>query len=422
MVAKIKVGKSIMGVLNYNEQKVREHKAECISANLFGREVQGLTFPEKVRRFTKNMELNLKTKTNTIHISLNFDPSEKLNKELLNQIADDYMNRIGFGDQPYLVYKHNDAAHPHIHLVSTNIRSDGSRIDLHNIGRTRSEAARKEIESAYNLVKASEHIRADKIDLKPLNIEEVTYGKTETKRGISNVLSYVLTSYKVSSLPELNAILKQFNVMADRGPASSRMYLSKGLNYSLIDAEGRKQGVPIKASSIYQKPTLGFLEQYFIKCKESKQPLKHSLKNRIQSVLAENPSMTRQAFFTKLQSQNIQGIFYTNEKGLTYGLTFIDHLQKVVFTGSDLGKEMTAKAIIEKLVPERSTFFNSPAQRFHHREHQNHVTPMISGVMNSMDSQQDVKGFLNELLAQGNYDPSPSRLWKRKKRKKRINI
>ncbi len=57
------------------------------------------------------------------------------------------MSKIGFGDQPYLVYQHFDARHPHIHIVTTNIKSDGSRIKTHNIGRNQSERARREIEN-----------------------------------------------------------------------------------------------------------------------------------------------------------------------------------------------------------------------------------------------------------------------------------
>jgi hypothetical protein len=420
MVAKIKIGKSIIGVLNYNEQKVRDQKAECIGANLFGREAMELTFAEKSRRFAKVMELNAKTKTNTIHISLNFDPSENLTKELLLQIAEDYMNKMGFGEQPFLVYKHNDAAHPHIHLVSTNITSVGSRIDLHNIGRTRSEVARKEIEAAYNLVKASDHSRKETINLMPLSCGRITYGKSETKRAITNVVSNVLASYKVSSMPELNAVLKQFNVIADRGPADSRMYLNNGLNYFMLDDKGRKQGVPIKASSIYQKPTLAFLEQYFKKCKESKQQFKHSLQNRIRSVFTENASLGRKDFLKELEGQNIQAIFYTNEKGLTYGLTFIDNLQKVAFTGSDLGKDLTAKSIIDKLVPDVNTLVNSQAKASRGNKHNG--IQIATADKEVMDSARPSRNLAEGLMEKSTYDPLPSRLWKRKKRKKRITI
>jgi hypothetical protein len=420
MVAKIKIGKNIIGVLNYNEQKVRDQKAECIGANLFGKEAKALSFAEKSRRFAKVMELNAKTKTNTIHISLNFDPSESLTKELLLQIAEDYMNKMGFGEQPFLVYKHDDAAHPHIHLVSTNIKSDGSRIDLHNIGRNRSELARTEIEAAYNLVKASAHSRKETINLMPLNCGQVTYGQSETKRAITNVVSNVLASYKVSSMPELNAVLKQFNVIADRGPADSRMYLNKGLNYFMLDDKGRKQGVPIKASSIYQKPTLAFLEQYFQKCKETKQPFKPSLQNRIRSVFTENASLGRKDFLKKLKDQNIEAIFYTNEKGLTYGLTFIDNLQKVAFTGSDLGKDLTAKAIIGKLVSDGSTLVNSQAKASRGNKH--NEIQIATADKAVMDSAQPSGDLAEGLMEKTTYDPFPSRLWKRKKRKKRITI
>ena len=65
-----------------------------------------------------------------MHISLNFDASDKLSQNELKEIADKYVKEIGFGEQPYLVYQHHDSGHPHIHIVTTNIRNDGSRIGL----------------------------------------------------------------------------------------------------------------------------------------------------------------------------------------------------------------------------------------------------------------------------------------------------
>ena len=65
------------------------------------------------------------------------------------------MDKISFGEQPFLVYNHTDAGHPHIHIATINIKPDGNRIDIHNIGRNQSEQARKEIEIEFNLIKAS---------------------------------------------------------------------------------------------------------------------------------------------------------------------------------------------------------------------------------------------------------------------------
>src|SRR5690606_10582189 len=137
----------------------------------------------------------------------------------------------GFGKQPYLVYQHNDAGHPHIHLVSIKVKEDGSRIDTQNIGRNQSEKARKEIEISFGLVVANERKRKQEFDLKPIPVQRVQYGRSETKKAIQNVLDHVIGRYRYTSLPELNAVLKQYNVIAERGSENSRVFINKGLVY-----------------------------------------------------------------------------------------------------------------------------------------------------------------------------------------------
>ena len=69
---------------------------------------------------------------------MNFGLNEKIDQERLLEIASVYMAKIEFAGQPYLVYQHLDAGHPHIHIVTTNIKNDGKRISLHNLGRNES--------------------------------------------------------------------------------------------------------------------------------------------------------------------------------------------------------------------------------------------------------------------------------------------
>lgn len=121
----MKMGKSIKGALSYNEQKVRQGSAELILAAHFSRDIAEMGFSEKLARFEKLTQLNEKSKTNTLHLSLNFSPDDVLDTETMQRIAADYMERIGFGKQPFLVYQHNDTAHPHIHIVTTTIKQDG---------------------------------------------------------------------------------------------------------------------------------------------------------------------------------------------------------------------------------------------------------------------------------------------------------
>jgi hypothetical protein len=256
MVAVFKTGNSLSNTLNYNEQKVQKGVAECIMAENYPIDHNRMTFDQKLSRLENLAALNENVERNSVHISLNFDSSEHISEDKLKEIAGDYMRQIDFGRQPYLVYRHHDAGHPHIHIVSVKVAPDGKRIDTQNIGKNQSETARKDIEIGYGLVKAEDSKNSKKYRLEPLSAEKVNYGKSETKRAISNVLAKVLDSYKYASLNELNALLKLYNIIAERGSESCRMYKGKGLMYRALDDNGIKIGAPIKASQFYMQPTL----------------------------------------------------------------------------------------------------------------------------------------------------------------------
>jgi hypothetical protein len=347
MVAKITMPLNITRALNYNEKKVSQGQAEFIYAGNFLKDAEQLTFHDKLNHFKKLIDLNERTKTNTLHISLNFDPSEKLNKQTLVQIAFSYMEKIGFGKQPYLVYEHHDAGHPHIHLVTTNIKSDGSRILIHNIGRNQSSKARVEIEQEFGLVKATRRKQEHQQKLQPVNTQKVLYGKSETKQSITNVLDAVLNSYKYTSLNQLNAVLQLYNVKAELGDKDGHIFKNKGLIYRILDEKGNAVGVPVKASSIYSKPTLSYLEGKFFENKQKRQPHEKRLKTMIDWTLAKRPESLNNFIFA-LEKEKVNTIVRKNEQGFVYGLTFIDHQTKSVFNGSDLGKSYSAKLVLER--------------------------------------------------------------------------
>src|SRR6478672_1617327 len=114
MVAVIHASSSLRSAMNYNEQKVKEQAATCLAAGHYPKDVEDLSFNQKLNRLQNQADLNIKTKVNSVHISLNFDPSEKLSQDKLKEIADTYLQKIGFANQPYLLYQHHDAGHPHV--------------------------------------------------------------------------------------------------------------------------------------------------------------------------------------------------------------------------------------------------------------------------------------------------------------------
>lgn len=348
MVAVIKTGHSIHRIVNYNENKVKEGVAECISAANYPIDAGKLSFKNKLNRLLFQAALNTNVNRNSVHVSLNFDPSEILSKEKLETIANTYMERIGFGNQPYLVYQHHDAGHPHIHIVSIKVRENGSRIDTQNIGKNQSENARKEIEKEFGLVRAEESKRLKEYLPKALNAEKIQYGKSETKRGIANVLNEVLQNYKYTSIHELNAVLRQFNVMADRGSEKSRIYQNNGLTYRLLDSRGNKVGVPVKASDFYNNPTMKFLEERFPVNEKERLPHKARVKNAIDLLLLKDPKTDFERLIKTLEKESIQTVLRQNQDGVIYGITYIDHRTKSVFNGSALGKAYSANGIQER--------------------------------------------------------------------------
>jgi Relaxase/Mobilisation nuclease domain len=348
MVAKITTPKSIEAALNYNEKKVQKGAAVCLHAANYLKDASQMNFYQKLAGFERLNSLNERATTKTLHVSLNFDPTEKLPENKLLQIASAYMEKIGFGNQPYLVYKHEDAGHPHIHIVSTTIKADGSRINTHNIGRNQSEKARKEIEHTYGLIKAERQQQLMKPGIKPVDAEKAIYGKSETKRGIANVVGAVFSQYKFASLPEFNAALKQFNIVADRGKEEGRIYKNRGLVYRILDANGNKLGVPIKASSISCKPILNNLEKKFTVNETSKESLKPFVKSKLDEYLSQSPS-TMKELMEHLKQKSIYTVLRQNAEGRLYGITFVDNQNKVVFNGSDLGKGYSAAALQSRL-------------------------------------------------------------------------
>ncbi|MBZ4187674.1 relaxase/mobilization nuclease domain-containing protein [Niabella beijingensis] len=343
--------KSLKRALNYHEKKVQKGAAELLHAHNFFKLPRDLNFYDKEQRFKDLMALHETAQTKLIHISLNFHPSEKerLDKTFLIHLADEYMHKIGFGDQPYLVYQHDDAGHPHIHVLSPLIQEDGVRISTHFIGKNVSEPVRKEMEKQYGFIPADkkEQTREEEKQL-AITPQKIQAGKSATTRSITNVLDHVIDRYKYTSIHELNAVLRLYNVKADRGSEDGRIYKHRGLTYVVIDKEGKTLTKPLKASIFHSKPTLDYIEEKCKKNEKKRLPDKKHIKTAIDWAMQSGPgSMAELAKL--LKRERIDLVVRRNEQGRVFGMTFIDHVKKTVFNGSDIDKEYAAKKMMERL-------------------------------------------------------------------------
>jgi hypothetical protein len=304
MVTIVKLGKVLRSPFYYNENKVKAGVAEFIHSANYGKDTDQLTRKDRLTRLVKQAARNERVKYNSVHITLNFHSGEKIAKETLQEIVDSYMRQIGLGGQPYLVYRHKDAIHPHVHIVTTPIQLDGIPIPAYINVKWRSESARQAIENEFGLVRAQDHFLRQANPIQTVHPGKVQYGRTETLRAITNVLDAVLPKYKYTTLAELNTVLRDYNVMVDGGSQDSRLRRLGGLVYRVLDDQGKKVGRPVKASDIHFKPTLKFLQKQFDRNKQLRESEKSRLVERIERIPTPIPE-TRQEIPPPIQKENI---------------------------------------------------------------------------------------------------------------------
>lgn len=393
------------GALVYNERKVSDGRAVLLHVAGYAKDPDQLRFDEKLFRLQDLADRNLRTKTSSVHISLNFPVEENLKKSLLVDIADAYMRGIGFANQPYLVYQHFDAGHPHIHILTTNIDRHGKRISLHNLGRTKSEATRKTIELEMGLQQTQGKTTTIRKNLSP-----VIYGQSATKSDLEETVRLIAGQYRFGSMPEFNAALQQFNVLADRGSETSVMYKHKGLRYWVTDQKGNKIGVPLKSSSLKGKPTLNMLEKRFKLNVALRMVDKENVRMKVDEALKCSKSMAE--FKCQLSKRNVYALIRRTEVGKVYGLTIVDNEFKTVFKGSDLGKLYSATAIATR-------FENMPRDTTEPVLQQDQ---RMDGVFSSFNN-PDPNDLINALMSPvKEHDQIPSQLRPKKKKKRRLHL
>lgn len=335
MVAKISIGSSLYGALCYNGEKVNKENGRILGSNKIIIPVDGKAdigqMAENFRMFMPKMG---KTKKPVLHISLNPHPDDRLSDQDFEILAREYLDKLGFGEQPYVIYKHEDIDRHHIHIVTVNVNEEGKRLNQDFLYR-RSKKITTELEEKYNLHKAQrEKISPDtpitKID-----------PNGDIKRQVANTVKMVGMRYKFQSMGEYNAILGLYNVRCDTadGRVNGREY--HGLVYFATDDNGNTIATPLKASRLGKFASRTAIDGRFERAKEKIDVA--PTKRKVAYALGQ--SSGKDDFVTKLKERNIDVIFrYTDDRRI-YGVTFVDHDTMTALNGSRLGKEFSANAL-----------------------------------------------------------------------------
>lgn len=342
MVAKISIGSSLYGALAYNSEKINKEEGRLLGANKIILPADGqIDIGRIAENFREFMPMMGRTKKPVLHISLNPHPDDKLTDQDFEILAREYLEKLGFGEQPFIIYKHEDIHRHHIHIVTVNVNEQGKRLNQDFLFR-RSKKITTELEEKYNLHKAQrEKITPDmpikKVD--PLG---------DIKRQVANTVKMVGMRYKFQTLGEYNAVLSLYNIRCEQtdGRVNGREY--HGLVYFATDDDGKVIANPFKASRLGKFASRTAVEGRFERAKDKIDVA--STRNRVADVLSRTTD--KDDFTTKLKDCGIDVVFRYTDEGRIYGVTFIDHNTMTVLNGSRLDKQFSANALNEK--------FNNP--------------------------------------------------------------
>lgn len=347
MVAKINRGVSLYGALAYNWQKVDENTARIISGN--GMMTDAAGYPDRsmqntIYAFRKYLLANRNTDKPILHISLNPSLEDNLSERQFAQLAAEYMRKMGYGDQPYIVFLHEDIDRRHIHIVSTCVNGRGEKID-DSYEWNRSMRACRELERKFGL----QQIVDKRKELLEPYLKKADYREGDVRRQIGNILKSVFSSYRFQSFGEYSALLSCFNIEAKqvRGEHEGTPY--NGIVYTVTDDSGRPVCTPVKSSLLGKRFGYDGVQKR-VACNAHDYKAKKWQPKIVNDVAIAKHGCRgdRDTFIALLASRGIDVVFRENDDGRIYGATFIDHRNKEVYNGSRLGKVIGSATLHSK--------------------------------------------------------------------------
>ena len=342
MVAKISVGNSLYGALAYNGEKINEARGRLLTTNRIYNDGTGtMDIHRAMEDFITFMPPQMKVEKPVVHISLNPHPEDVLTDTELQDIAREYLEKLGFGNQPYLVFKHEDIDRHHLHIVTVNVDENGKRLNRDFLYR-RSDRIRRELEQKYGLHPAEhKNVRLEN----PLRKVDTSAG--DVKKQAGNIVKAISGQYRFQTMGEYRALLSLYNMTVEEAHGNVRGREYHGLVYSVTDDNGNKVGNPFKSSLFGKSVGYEAVQKKFARSKQEikDRKLADRTKRTVLSVL--EGTYDKEKFVATLKGKGIDTVLRYTEEGHIYGATFIDHRTGCVLNGSRMGKELSANALQE---------------------------------------------------------------------------
>ena len=327
---------SLYGALAYNYDKVAAGTAEILSGSRMISDRLGLPSGDirlALLSFENYLLANRNTEKPVLHISLSPAPEDRLTDGRLAELAERYMQKMGYGNQPYITYKHTDTHNTHIHIVSVCVDEQGKKIsDAYE--HRRSMTACRELEVDFGLRNGADAERRNP----KAELRKVDAPLGDVRHQVGNTLKAVLESYRFQTFGEYSALLSTLNIEAKqvRGEYNGTPYT--GIVYSVTDDTGKVVSPPFKSSRFGKRFGNEQLEKRMLMNLKALKDGKWAPSIQADIVRALRQADSQKRFVELLGQRRIDVVFRENERGRIYGVTFIDHNRREVFSGSRMGK------------------------------------------------------------------------------------
>ena len=315
--------------VQYNDKKVEKGTGELMLMKNFPSFINEKSSQEAVRNYLKSISKNEKVKKPQFHavISTKF---QQHNKEELTKVAEDFMQEMGYGNQPFIVVFHNDTENNHVHIVSTRVN----------------KSTGKKLNDSYEKLKAQKAM---------INIKERIYDKSN-EEIINNLLNY-----KMSSLKQLEILMERngFKLVKNKNDENALDILKNGVREKTIygnqlifsNVKNDNRGKQIKAilnkyKELYSNKVFKVEERRHLEKMLPEEKQKEEWKPKIEFE-SELQKKLKEVF-------GIDVVFHHKDELHPFGYTLIDHKTETIYKGSEILKmndlfEFTSEVIDKKL-------------------------------------------------------------------------
>lgn len=215
MVVKLFTTSTGFPAIRYNMDKVRDRDAQLLCMENLGvlNAYSDVKTADLEHYFGAVATQNSKSRYDQFHAVLSA-PGLSMDQKAFMETAQKWLGAMGYVEQPYLVFFHTDTANRHIHIVSTDVRLDGSKIS-----------------DSFDRVRAITHLN------RICGVDEQADFKSDINR---------LLDYRCSSTDQLKILLERngYRFFAHKDQFLIRRY---GKTFLRLDAGRLSQGLSTSA-------------------------------------------------------------------------------------------------------------------------------------------------------------------------------